>query len=86
MGRMGRDSCIADLMNLLHRLRDWWCDLIEAWREPLDDGRTAQADRHGSDYPQHQFDDPVPDGFDLRAMQPPLSFLDTFPGEQEDDK
>ncbi len=71
-------------MNLLHRLRDWWCDLLEAWREPLDVWDSDFPD--GSDYPQRQSDDPIPDGFDLRAMQPPLSFLDTFPGEQEDDK
>ena len=84
MGRLGRDSCIADLMNLLHRLRDWWCELIEAWQELMDVWDSDFPD--GSDYPQRQSDDPIPDGFDLRAMQPPLSFLDTFPGEQEDDK
>lgn len=71
-------------MNLLHRLRDWWCELIEAWQELMDVWDSDFPD--GSDYPQRQSDDPIPDGFDLRAMQPPLSFLDTFPGEQEDDK
>ena len=84
MGRLGRDSRVDDRMNLLHRLRDWWCDLIEAWREPLGVWDSDFPD--GSDYPQRQSDDPIPDGFDLRAMQPPLSFLDTFPGESEDDK
>ena len=39
----------------------------------------------GSDFPDGS-DYPIPEGFDLRAMQPPLSFLDTFPGESEDDK
>ena len=63
-------------MKHLRRLREWW-------REPLD---VWDSDFPDSGYPQHQFDDPVPDGFDLRAMQPPLSFLNTFPGEQEDDK
>ena len=77
MGRLGRDSRVDDRMNLLHRLRDWWCDLIEAWREPLGVWDSDFPD--GSDYP-------IPEGFDLRDMQPPLSFLDTFPGEQEDDK
>lgn len=71
-------------MKHLRRLREWRRDLIDAWREPLDVWDSDFPD--GSDYPQHQFDDPMPDGFDLRAMQPPLSFLDTFPGEQEDDK
>ena len=64
-------------MNWLRRLRDWWRELIEAWREPLD--------VWGSDFPDGS-DYPIPEGFDLRDMQPPLSFLDTFPGEQEDDK
>ena len=64
-------------MNWLRRLRQWWRDLIEAWREPLD--------VWGSDFPDGS-DYPIPEGFDLRAMAAPLSFLDTFPGEQEDDK
>ena len=71
-------------MNWLRRLRQWWRELIEAWREPLDVWYSDFPD--GSDYPQRQSDDRIPDGFDLRAMQPPLSFLDTFPGESEDDK
>ena len=71
-------------MKWLRRLRQWWRELIEAWREPLDVWYSDFPD--GSDYPQRQSDDPIPDGFDLRAMQPPLSFLDTFPGESEDDK
>ena len=70
-------------MNWLRRLRQWWRDLIEAWRELLD---VWGSDFPDSGYPQHQLDDPVPDGFDLRGMAAPLSFLDTFPGEQEDDK
>ena len=64
-------------MTLFDRLVMWWRELTEAWRDPLD--------VWGSDFPDGS-DYPIPEGFDLRAMQPPLSFLDTFPGEQEDDK
>jgi len=55
----------------------WWRELTEAWRDLLDVWDSDFPD--GSDYP-------IPEGFDLRDMQPPLSFLDTFPGESEDDK
>ncbi len=61
-------------MNWLRRLVMWWWNLRNGAPE-VDSG-----------YPQHQSDYPIPEGFDLRDMQPPLSFLDTFPGEQEDDK
>ena len=61
-------------MTLFYRLVMWWWEARNG---------AAEVD---SGYPQRQSDDPIPDGFDLRDMQPPLSFLDTFPGEQEDDK
>ena len=57
-------------MNWLRRLREWWREPLDVWDSDFPDG---------SDYP-------IPEGFDLRAMAAPLSFLDTFPGEQEDDK
>jgi len=56
-------------VNWLRRLVMWWWKLRNGAPE-VDSG-----------YPQRQSDDPIPEGFDLRAMQPPLSFLDTFPGE-----
>ena len=62
-------------MTLFDRLRQWWRELIEVWREPLDVWDSDFPD--GSDYP-------IPEGFDLRDMQPPLSFLDTFPGDLND--
>ena len=61
-------------MTLFYRLVMWWWNLRNGAPE-VDSG-----------YPQHQSDYPIPEGFDLRDMQPPLSFLDTFPGESEDDK
>ncbi len=74
MGRMDRDSRVADLMNLLHRLRDWWCDLLEAWREPLD--------VWDSDFPDSS--PPIPDDFDCPDTQPTSpGLLDTLPGELE---
>ena len=61
-------------MTLFDRLVMWWWEAHNG---------AAEVD---SGYPQCQSDGPIPDGFDLRDMQPPLSFLDTFPGESEDDK
>ncbi len=61
-------------MTLFYRLVMWWWEARNG------------APEGDSGYPQHQSDDPIPDGFDLRGMAAPLSFLNTFPGEQEDDK
>ena len=73
MGRMGRDSCIADRMNLLHRLRDWWCELIEAWQELMD--------VWDDDFPDSS--PPIPDDFDCPTTKPGERLLSTLPRRLE---
>ena len=59
-------------MTLFDRLVMWW------WKP------RNGAPEVDSGYPEHQLDDPVPDGFDLRGLAAPSSCLDMFTGALED--
>ena len=73
-------------MRWLTRLIEWWSDLLNAWREPLDvwDSDFPESDGSDSGYPQHDFADRIPEGFHPCDTQPTSpGALDTLPGRLE---